>query len=338
MGKLTIDGTLDLAQFWPEGESDADTAKVVINVEPGAVRYQASGQSPQPTTAYEGAFVKVYGSPKVVIKNDKLTVRLQGIDAPELHLQPQSMKGTKYKSQDLGSLRGTGLVKKYRQDQGETATVRLAQYLGTLGPSPVPCQFVTELVDDEGPGDAIDKYGRFVGNVRINNVDINLEILRRGWAVVALYNSMRRGEIEECLNGWNMGRNTPSGIVKYLTKTIAAFEPDLLYRGAADTEVQQEGTRRFIHPKLYRRQCTWWAYRKHGTFKSGFDTFLGLSEHDVFYELDDYLDDAPLVAVQVPIEKMVKNGSEVVYRPDEVVFKDAPSKLYGPDGEQLEQW
>jgi hypothetical protein len=40
----------------------------------------------------------------------------------------------------------------------------------------------------------------------------------------------------------------------------------------------------------------------------------------------------------VPIEKMVKNGSEVVYRPDEVVFKDAPSKLYGPDGEQLEQW
>jgi hypothetical protein len=110
-----------------------------------------------------------------------------------------------------------------------------------LGASPVSCQFVTELVDEEGPGDAIDKYGRFVGNVRINNVDINLEILRRGWAVVALYNSMRRGEIDECLNASNMGRNTPSGIVKYLTKTIAAFEPDLLYRGKADTEVQQEG-------------------------------------------------------------------------------------------------
>ena len=90
---------------------------------------------------------------------------------PELHLQPQSMKGTKYKGQDLGSLKGTGLVKKYRQNQGETATVRLAQYLGTLGASPVSCQFVTELVDEEGPGDAIDKYGRFVGNVRINNVD-----------------------------------------------------------------------------------------------------------------------------------------------------------------------
>src|SRR4029450_1890565 len=98
-----------------------------------------------------------------VSKDDKLPFRLQGIDAPELHLQPQSMKGTKYKGQDLGSLRGTGLVKKYRQDQGEPAPVRLAQYLGTLGPSPVSCQFVTEVVDDEGPGDAIDKHGRVSG-------------------------------------------------------------------------------------------------------------------------------------------------------------------------------
>jgi hypothetical protein len=52
MGKLTIDGTLDLAQFWPEGESDADTAKVVINVEPGAIRYRrpARARSRRPPT------------------------------------------------------------------------------------------------------------------------------------------------------------------------------------------------------------------------------------------------------------------------------------------------
>ncbi len=39
MGRLTIDGTLNLAQFWPDGESDADTAKVVIDVGPGTVRW-----------------------------------------------------------------------------------------------------------------------------------------------------------------------------------------------------------------------------------------------------------------------------------------------------------
>jgi len=337
MGRLTIDGTLDLAQFWPEGESDADTTKIIVNVVPDAIRYQAPGQSAQPTSAFDDAFVKIYGKPKLVIKEGKLTVRLQGIDAPELHLQPQSMKGTKYKGKDLGSLKGSGLVKKYRQHQAETATVQLAQYIGSLGASPISCQFVTEVADDEGPGDAIDKYGRFVGNLRISDVDINLETLRRGWAVVAIYNSMRRNEIQDCLDAWKVGRKAASGIVKYLTNTIGAFDSDLLYRRSTDAQIQLEGTHKFIHPKLYRRQCTWWAYRKNGTFKSGFDTFLTLSKHDVFYELDDFLSDSAYVSVQIPIQKMVED-EKVVYNPDQVVFKDAPSTLYGGDGKELERW
>ncbi len=30
MGLLKVTGTLDLNQFWPDGESDADTAKVKV--------------------------------------------------------------------------------------------------------------------------------------------------------------------------------------------------------------------------------------------------------------------------------------------------------------------
>ena len=33
-----------------------------------------------------------------------------------------------------------------------------------------------EVIDAEGPGDTIDKYGRFVGNFIVGGVDINLEI------------------------------------------------------------------------------------------------------------------------------------------------------------------
>ncbi|MEK7403476.1 MAG: thermonuclease family protein, partial [Acidobacteriota bacterium] len=245
---------------------------------------------------------------------------------------------TKYKGQDLGSLKGSGLVKKYRQHQAETATFRLAEFVGKLGNSPLHCQFVTEVRDGEGPADAIDKYGRFVGNVLVGNDDINLAILRRGWAVVALYNSMTRSEIEDCLAAWKVGRAAPGGIARYLTKTIGAFNPKLTYRGGAGAKFKLEGTRKFIHPKLYRRQCTWWAYRTNGTFKPGFDTFLTLSKHDVFYELAEFLDDAPYTAVQIPIEKMVEGGKKVVYRPEQVVFKDAPSTLYGADGKKLERW
>src|SRR5262249_45074396 len=170
----------------------------------------------------------------------KLTVRLQGIDAPELHYQPQYMKS-------LGSLKGSGLVKKYRQHQAETATGRLGTYLSTLGLSPLPCQFFTEMIDGEGPGAAIDKYGRFVGNIIVGGVDINLEILRRGWAIVALYNSMQRSEMESCIAAWKAGVNAGDSIVRYLTKTIGAFDPALLYQPPAPAAVSPEGAHKFIH-------------------------------------------------------------------------------------------
>ena len=37
MGKLMIEGAIDLSQFWPIGESDADTTTIVLTVAPGAV-------------------------------------------------------------------------------------------------------------------------------------------------------------------------------------------------------------------------------------------------------------------------------------------------------------
>lgn len=337
MGKLIIDGTLDLAQFWPEGEADADTTKLIVDVTPDAIRYQPDGAEARPTRVYENARVKTGGTHKPVISKGKLTVRLQGIDAPELHLQPQSMKGRKYKGLELGGLKDTGLVKKYRQHQAETATVRLAAWLGTLGASPLPCRFTTEVLDREGPSDAIDKYGRFVGNVQVGDVDVNLEILRRGLAVIALYNSMQRGEIELCLEAWREGRKAAGGIARYLDAAIGEFDASLLYRRDDQVVVKPEGARRYIHPKIFRRQCSWWTYRKLGTFKAGLDVFLGLSPHDVFFVLQDFLNDAPYAGVQLPVARMIEGG-RLVYRPDEVIFKDAPSALYVPDGRKLTSW
>ena len=38
VGLLEVVGTIDVGQFWPEGRSDADTTKVVVNVAPEAIR------------------------------------------------------------------------------------------------------------------------------------------------------------------------------------------------------------------------------------------------------------------------------------------------------------
>ena len=338
MGKLTIEGTLDLSQFWPIGESDADTTKIVLTVSPSAVQYQPADDVPRPTTKYAGACVKSFGQLKPVIKNGKITVRLQGVDAPELHYQPQSMKRKTYKGQPFGSLRGSGLVKKYRQRQAETATVRLGRYLSTFGTSPLSCRFQTEVTDHEGPADAVDKYGRFVGNVLVNEIDINLEILRQGLAIVALYNSMQPAEMEACLEAWAIGKTATDGVAQYQTRTIGEFDPQLLYQPPATATLTPEKTKKFIHPKLYRRQCTWWAYRKLGTFKGGFDTYLSLFPDDIFYERSSMRDEGFLAATPFQIEQMVKGGQKVIYAPDEVVFKEAGSQLFTAEGKIIREW
>lgn len=228
-----IEGTLDLSQFWPIGESDADTTKIVLTILPGAVQYQPAGDVPRPTTKFDGACVRSVGQLKPVIKNGRITVRLQGLDAPELHYQPQSMKRKTYKGKPFGSLKGSGLVKKYRQHQAETATVRLGRYLSTFGTSPLPCRFQTEVNDHEGPADAVDKYGRFVGNVLVNEIDINLKILRQGLAIVALYNSMHPAEMDACLEAWAIGKTATDGVAQYQTRMIGEFDPQLLYQKPA---------------------------------------------------------------------------------------------------------
>ncbi|HMS83570.1 MAG TPA: thermonuclease family protein [Nitrospira sp.] len=338
MGKLMIDGTVDLSQFWPTGESDADTTKIALTVAPGAVQYQPDNDGPRPTTQFDRACVKSFGQLKPVIKDGRITVRLQGVDAPELHYQPQSMKGKTYKGRPFGSLKGSGLVKKYRQRQAETATVRLGRYLSTFGSSPLPCRFQTAVTDHEGPADAVDKYGRFVGNVLINEVDLNLEILRQGLAIVALYNSMTPAEMEACLEAWAIGKTATEGVVQYQTRTIGEFDPQLLFQSPAHPTLKPEKTVKFIHPKLYRRQCTWWAYRKLGTFKSGFDTYLSLFPDDIFFERSSMRDEGFLAATPFQIEQMVKAGRKVIYAPDEVVFKEAGSQLFTGDGQLIREW
>src|SRR5215203_489303 len=305
MATLMIDGTLDLSQFWPQGGSDADTTKIVIDISgiPSPIHYQQFPNGPiVATRVYDSALVRPFGANQPVIKNGKLTVRLQGLDAPELHVQPGSLARMKWLGKALGSLAGTGQIKKYRQAQAETAVVRLAAFLSSIGPSPLPCRFISNVDHEQGPADALDKYGRFVGNVFVRPgstrpIDVNLWILKQGLALVALYNSMTRGEIAACIRAGSIGGNAAGGIGRFVTKTVGTFNDKRLYRKKGSI-LEHERSERFIHPKLYRRQCTWWAYKKAKRFTSGFDTFLGLSKDDVFFETADFLNSGPLSAVQ----------------------------------------
>ncbi|WP_440642561.1 hypothetical protein ACSHT2_16995 [Bradyrhizobium sp. PUT101] len=91
VGLPEVEGAIDVGRFCPAGRSDADTAKVLVTVAPDAIRFRENDTAPfQPTDVFEGAKVKGRTSTPP-IKNGKLTVRLQGIDAPELHYMPSPL-------------------------------------------------------------------------------------------------------------------------------------------------------------------------------------------------------------------------------------------------------
>jgi endonuclease YncB( thermonuclease family) len=343
--RLEIAGTIKLPQFWPQGSSDADTTKLVLSIQPGSVRVRLHGQTKfQNTKVYDGAVIvtgknqttgKVLTTP--LIKNNTITIRLQRIDAPELHYRPDA-RGSE------GKLKGTGIVKDYRQHQAKTAVVKLLAYLQSFGKDPLPCTFTSELKASEGPGAAIDKYGRFVGDIILpDGTNLNLWLLSKGLAVIALYNSMLPNEIDESLTAWQQGRNSPSGITRFYSARFSAFDPTITFRkpvANAPIDVQTERTRRFMHPKFYRRQTTWWAMKQVGAYQGSYPDWLTDKVETCWYlpEFSALGKKAPLH----PLYDRDYDGNGLAWNPEDFIFTESPSSIQrvGAGGEivKLKDW
>jgi endonuclease YncB( thermonuclease family) len=333
MNNLQILGQIDVQQFWPTGSSDADTTKLMVQVAPGSFRIKLAGSSThEPTNAYEKAFMYGEKNKQGVRKKERLinskgqiTVRLQRVDAPELHINPGPIKGK--------SLKGTGLFVEYRQRQAETGTVALRKFLQKQAGSDglLPCVFDSNLPEGTGPGEVVDKYGRFVGDIMIGSgtkrVNLNLWLLEQGWAIVALYDSMLAHEIDESLKAWKSGKGKGSR-----THYRSKFEPfELLTFREPVATVQDEGDKKFIHPKYFRRYVTWYAHSKAGNLSGDFPDYLESRAEDV-YELDEFL--AALKAGKTkpdniyPLYDRSADGDGVSWKPKQFIFLEAPSTVY----------
>jgi endonuclease YncB( thermonuclease family) len=330
---LRIEGHVEVDQFWPSGDSDADTTKILITVGAGSFHVKLPGAAAYvATNAFEKAYMRGDKQPDGTFKQDKLinsknqiTVRLQRVDAPELHISPGPIMGK--------SLSGTGLFKKYRQHQSETGTSALRKFLSGMAGSDgkVPCVFDTNLDASKGPGEAVDKYGRFVGDILVGSgaqqVNLNLWLLEQGWCIVALYESMLAQEIGETLKAWRKGKGKGSRKM-YRTK----FEPfeNLEYRKPG-SPVESEGTAKFIHPKYFRRYVTWFAHSSAGNIDGDFADFMD-SKAEVVYALDEFVaalgvgDDSP--GSRYALYDREFDGDRVGWEPEQFIFLEAPSTVF----------
>src|SRR5579859_5471669 len=159
-GLLELHGTIDVNQFWPFGRSDADTANIKVAAGNNAFQFRKDSSSPfKPTNAFVGAVVKGSGS-KPAIKNGVVTIRLQGIDATELHYQPAPLSPGEKKGLSAAKLNAFHQVDHfYRQYLGASAAKALHDFVAQAGVADIPARVFTQV---DTPNEVFDTYGRMV--------------------------------------------------------------------------------------------------------------------------------------------------------------------------------
>jgi len=330
MGLLHFNGHIDLSQFWPTGESDADT--VHVNVQ-GPFLFKDNAGNTKETHALDDATV---GGEKV-IKGNRIKIRLQGIDTPELHYNPQSS--------GLGPLTDVQkrlfkkYNKRYRQFLAETTTVGLHDLLRRAGQGSVSCT-VTTIVDV--PNEVFDVYGRFIGNIIVKidsrDVDINLRLVEDGLAFPAFYSSMTSQEILDFIEVTQAARKIQKGLWKYYEPAVGKLNLDLVYRDESRHPQFNPGDDigNVIFPKIFRRLCNYTALSKARVFTGAFKQYLGLLK-DTCFLTEEFLEQGVTASTGYSLNDFIDTYQEFDVWPEELVFQEKSSVLM-KDGKIVKDW
>jgi len=337
MGLLRVKGTINVDQFWPDGESDADTTKVVVDVNHNAFAFQQKSTSQFKTThVFNDATVIGKVRKKVIDKKNRITVRLQGIDAPELHYSAAPLaksESTHLSEEQRSHLKE--LNKKYRQHLGETAAINLRDRLKRNNIDNIPCSITTQV---HKPNDVFDTYGRLVGDIIVDvpgsSINIGPWLVQEGWAFPTFYNSMSDNEIQLLINATKKGK-TKKRIWKHLQTKLGSFDFTLVYE-KEPSSVTDTDAGPLIMPKLFRRQCTWAVRRKATVTTKDFVNFIK-SGKDQFFLLTEFLEQGESASPLHRIEEFIKNNT-FGKGPEELVFREDPSKLVDAGGQIITDW
>jgi endonuclease YncB( thermonuclease family) len=336
-GMLQIHGTIDLAQIWPTGRSDADTTKVLLSVGANAVEFRAHASLPFKTTHVLDNAVSKGRARTPVLKKGQFTIRLQGIDAPELHYQPAALSPAEKKGLSSSQLDAFhNADHSYRQVLGASSSKALHDFLATSGKTTIDCRVFTQV---DKPDEVFDTYGRFIGDIEVTiagkKLNVNHWLVEQGWAYPTFYSSMTNDEIDAILALSKTARAKRAPVWKMLSKTIGPFDFTLLEPKRNDLSVIPTDKGAVLFPKLYRRYTNWSARNKAKTTNQRFQQYLASGTNgkpDACFETADFLSNGVHSATPRFFDEFVTAGKTVNFTPDGLVFKEAPSKLVDANG------
>ena len=338
MGLLKVTGTLDLTQFWPGGESDGDTAKVLLN--PNAFKFQKHPGAPfKVTHVFDKAKVKGrFGARAAIDNKNRITIRFQGIDATELHFRASPVSKTQKDQMTPAQLaKLKQLNKNYRQLFGETAAVKLHDFLAKTGQTQIPCTVTTVV---SSPNEVFDTFGRLVADILVkingNEVNLNQWLVEQGWALPTFYASMSNDEIQALQTATATGRKKKNRVFKHLQKVVGQFDDTLVFPGKGASFDPAKDVGDVLMPKLFRRFCTFTVHKRVGIEHGKLHDFIkkGKPADDCFLTKEFLIQGATAAPVH-NLSEFVGSDDKITKEPQELVFREKASTLLGPNGQPI---
>jgi endonuclease YncB( thermonuclease family) len=335
MGTLKIVGQIELKQFWPEGLSDADTSNILVSVDEDSFFYRKDNQSNYRKTRVFNTALVIGKSKAHLVKNNKIKVRFQGVDAPELHYKAPPLQNDPDVTPEVRS-EYNEKNKAFRQNLSESATFALRKFLKSIDDTVVQCTVLSHNV--EKPREVVDTYGRFVANVNVkkNNktVDLNLWLAKEGWAVPTFYTSMSEPEMADLLSAAKKGLKK-NRIWKYLRTDTGKFRYSSQFRKNVSDFTQGDDFGILIMPKLFRRQVSYEMQKKVGLFTGKISEFLTKSK-DPFYKTDEFIQEG-FDAKLYYLDEFF-SGKKFQLSPGDLVFREKYSNIVDEDGFFILNW
>ncbi|MFD1000359.1 thermonuclease family protein [Ohtaekwangia kribbensis] len=332
MGVLRIEGRVKIAQFWPHGSADADTTQIEVDVTKDSFSFAADDKTFRKTKVYHDSYVIGRGGRKDVIKYSKrqdvhkISVRLQGVDAPELHYKAPPLPREESIS-DKERERYNGINDDFCQAFAENAAFALGTFLQrkTNG-SKDEIKVIFYSKNIERPSDALDTYGRFVGNIMVGKVDINLWLAKEGWVVPTFYTSMTEEEINDVKAATVKGKSKKRVWGVNVTYDCS-IEKKRLYRDPPCEYIAGSDLGKVLVPKLFRRTVNYHIEKGAKVFTGSIsDYMIKKGQSDVFYDLDEFFEQGVTASTPYRISDFISKktfGKKI----DQIVFGEGPSTL-----------
>lgn len=340
-GLVEVHGMINLSQFYYRGgRSDADTVKIELTVE--SVRFRVDEQTPwlENLEVFGEGYVR--GNP-VIDSQNRITVRLQGVDAPELHYHAKRGIPEKDMTDDQ---RKNWKNKEFRQWGSAVATWKLATFLNAyeeaLGLGIVKAIAFSKV---DSPSDVFDIYGRFVGDIIIpkaprKNSNINQWLAREGWTFPSFYNSMSNDEIMSLMNISKKAKVAQSGVWRIYSDVLLPFDTNLYLPGKSEPFVDVlKDNGKVNPPKIFRRQVLYEVNHRAGIYKeSTLKKYLAKSkDKDYYFNTNDFLND-DVHAKKQKLEDILEANGKIKLEPWDIVFEEKPAELKDWNNKKIDSW